>query len=361
MAETDGQEKTEQATGKRQNDSRNEGKVAKSVEVNSLAIFTTGLLMIYLTQKYISSRLSDFSIGIFNTLDNLNVNKDFLQDFITHCLYFLFLTLAPILGTLLVIALVVNIAQVGFKITFKSLVPNLSKFNPVNGLKRIFVSTHSLIEVAKSLLKLAIIGGFTYSILAGLILNASMLAELTIPEVVNYMIEAAYTLLWKIVLVYAIIAAVDLIYQKFKFKKELMMTKQEIKEENKQMEGDPIIKARIRRLQYQAAKSRMMKNVPKADVVITNPTHFAVALRYDIKKDSAPRVLAKGVDELALRIKDVAAENGVPIHEDRELARALYKFCNIGEEIPAKLFKAVAQILAYIYKLKNSKKKKSII
>ena len=142
-----------------------------------------------------------------------------------------------------------------------------------------FFSPHSLIEIAKSLVKLAIIGGFTYSVLSDLIMKASMLAELTIPEVVQYMIEAAYTLLWKIVLVYALIAAVDFIYQKFKYKKDLMMTKQEVKEENKQTEGDPQIKARIRRLQFQSAKNRMMKSVPKADVVITNPTHFAVAYK----------------------------------------------------------------------------------
>ncbi|MGA7723528.1 MAG: flagellar biosynthesis protein FlhB [Ignavibacteriaceae bacterium] len=361
MAEVDGQEKTEKATGKRQTESRSEGKVAKSVELNSLAIFTTGLLMIYLTQKYIGSQLSGFAFNIFNSLDTLNVNKDYLQDFIKNCFYFLFITLAPILGALLAIGFIVNVAQVGFKVSFKVFIPKFTKFNPINGLKRIFVPTHSLIEVAKSLVKLAIIGGFTYSILSGLVLNASMLAELTITEVVNYMIEAAYNLLWKISLLYALIAAVDFFYQRYKFNKELMMTKQEVKEENKQTEGDPRIKARIRKLQYQAAKSRMMKNVPKADVVITNPTHFAVALRYDLKKDSAPRVLAKGVDELAQRIKAVAAENGVPIHEDRELARALYKFCNIGDEIPAKLFKAVAQILVYIFKLKNIKKKKSII
>jgi flagellar biosynthetic protein FlhB len=163
------------------------------------------------------------------------------------------------------------------------------------------------------------------------------------------------------VLIYALIAAVDFIYQRFKHKKDLMMTKQEVKEENKQQEGDPQIKARIRKLQFQSAKNRMMKSVPKADVIITNPTHYAIALRYDVTKDSAPIVLAKGVDELAQRIKALGIENGVPLHEDRELARALYKYCNIGDQIPANLFKAVAQILAYIFKLKNTKKKKSII
>ena len=141
----------------------------------------------------------------------------------------------------------------------------------------------------------------------------------------------------------------------------MMMTKQEVKEENRQTEGDPQIKSRIKRLQFQAAKRRMMQAVPKADVVITNPTHYAIALKYDMGKDAAPRVIAKGVDALAQRIKAIATASGVPLHEDRELARALYKVCDIGDEIPASLFKAVAQILAYVFQMKNYKKKRSIV
>jgi flagellar biosynthetic protein FlhB len=223
------------------------------------------------------------------------------------------------------------------------------------------ISSRSLIEVLKSLLKLFIIGMFAYSVLSNIIFNVWTVTGLAIPEVIKYLIDAAYSLLWRIVLVYALFAAIDFIYQRYSFNKELKMTKQEVKDENKQQEGDPLIKGRIKRLQFQAAKSRMMKNVPKADVVITNPTHYAVALKYDMLKDTAPRVLAKGVDELALRIKAVAIENGIHIHEDKELARALFKYCDIGDLIPAKLFKTVAQILAYIYKLKNANKKKSIV
>ncbi|HUX92247.1 MAG TPA: EscU/YscU/HrcU family type III secretion system export apparatus switch protein, partial [Ignavibacteriaceae bacterium] len=136
--------------------------------------------------------------------------------------------------------------------------------------------------------------------------------------------------------------------------------KQEVKEENKQTEGDPQIKSRIRKMQFQAAKNRMMQKVPKADVVITNPTHYAIALKYDMSKNVAPKVLAKGVDELAQRIKQIAIENSVPLHEDRELARALYRICDVGDEIPSTLFKAVAQVLAYVYQLKNNKKRKLI-
>ena len=361
MAETEGQEKTEQASGKRLDESRGKGKVAKSTEINSFAIFSSGLLMVYLTQQFIGRRISELTIGTFDSLDILNLTKDSFVKFSTDTLTNFLMLVAPILGVLFVIALVTGIAQVGFRISLKALTPNLEKFNPFTGIKKIVISSRSLIEVAKSLIKLIIVGGFTYSIISKFILSSEMLVQLSINEIVAFMISAAYDLLWKISLVYILIAAVDLIYQKLKFKKEMMMSKQEVKEETKQTDGDPQIKSRIKRLQFQAAKNRMMSNVPKADVVITNPTHYAIALKYDMTKSIAPKVVAKGVDELAQRIKKVAIENNVPLHEDRELARALYRVCDIGDEIPSSLFKAVAQVLAYIFQLKNKKKRKQII
>ncbi len=357
MAEAEGQERSEQPTQKRLQESRQKGMVAKSVEVNSLVVFGTGLLMIFITQKFIGERIADYSFGIFNSLDILTLTRNTIQNFAKDTFFFFIVTIAPVIGAIFVIAIVAGIAQSGLQFSFKALAPKFNKFNPIKGIKNVFFSARSILEVLKSLLKLFIIGGFTYSVLSDLILNSPLLAQLSIPEIVEYLIKSATKLLWKISLVYAVIAAVDFIYQKYKYKKDLMMTKQEVKEETKQSEGDPHIKSKIRRLQFQAAKSRMMKNVPKADVVITNPTHYAVALKYDMQKDAAPKVLAKGVDELAKRIKAVAVENGIPLHEDRELARALYKVCSVGEEIPSKLFKAVAQILAYVYKLKNNKKK----
>ncbi len=361
MAETEGQEKTEQATGKRLNDSREKGKVAKSSEINSFAIFVSGLLMVYLTQHFISRKITELTIGTFDSLDVLNLTKDTFIYFAKEIMFTFLLIISPILGALFIVALVAGIAQVGFKISLKALMPDFNKFNPLNGIKKVFFSVRSLIEVSKALIKLAIIGGFTYSIVSDFILKSEMLVQLTIPEIVSFMVSAAYTLLWKIAIIYVLIAAVDFIYQKVKFKKEMMMTKQEVKEENKQTEGDPQIKSRIKRMQFQAAKNRMMQHVPKADVVITNPTHYAVALKYDMSKNSAPKVVAKGVDELAQRIKKIAVENNIPLHEDRELARALYRICDIGDEIPSTLFKAVAQVLAYIYQLKNKKKRKLIV
>ncbi len=361
MAETDGQEKTEQPTGKKLEESREEGRVAKSMEISSFAVFTTGMIMVYLTQGLLSSRITNFSLNIFRNLDVLTVNNNMLMGFAKQAISFFLVTLIPVLAVLFIVSLGANIAQVGFKISPKALMPKFDKINPLSGIKKVFFSSGSLVELLKSILKLVVIGWFTYTFLVHFIIESSSLVELSITGILKFMVSASYGLIWKITMIYIVIAALDFIFQKKKFKKEMMMTKQEVKEENKQTEGDPQIKARIKRLQYQAAKKRMMQNVPKADVVITNPTHYAIALKYNSPEDTAPKVLAKGVDELAQRIKQIAKENGVPLHEDRELARALYKVCDVGDEIPSALFKAVAQVLAYVYQLKNNKKRMSIV
>jgi flagellar biosynthetic protein FlhB len=360
MAEVDGQEKTEQPSGKKLNDSREDGKTAKSQEVNSLAVFVTGLMMIYATKNFIGNRIADYTVNIFNSLDTLSINENFVQNFFKENFLFLVLTIAPVIGAIMVMGMVAGFGQVGFKITPKAMKPELKKFNPISGMKK-FVSVQSLVEVTKSLLKLALIGGFTYTILADLIVNSANMMQLSLGQIVGFLVDASYSLLWKISLLYAVIAAADFVYQKRKFKKDMMMTKQEVKEEHKQTDGDPFIKGKIRKIQMQAARNRMIQNVPKADVVITNPTHYAIALKYDMANDAAPIILAKGIDEVAQRIKKVAAEHNIPLHEDRQLARTLYKVCEVGDHIPAELFKAVAQILAYVFKLKSGKYKKSII
>jgi len=360
MAET-GQEKTEQATGKKLSESRERGSVAKSVEISSLAVFTAGLLSIFLMQKHISKGFSELSIKIFSDLNSFTLTKDSVQGYAIKGILFYFYTLGPIFAIVFIAALAANYGQIGFKITPKSLAPKLSKFNPLSNLKNIFFSTRSIFELSKSILKFLVIGYFTYSVLEGIVFQSLGLVDFSVEEIVNFMMDAGFTLLWKIVLVYALLAGIDFAYQKFKFKKDMMMTKQEVKEENRETEGDPHVKGKIRSIQIATARQRMMKEVPKADVVITNPTHFAIALKYEAGRDNAPKVIAKGVDELAQRIKKVAAENNIPLHEDRQLARALYKACDIGDEIPHNLFQAVAQILAYIFKLKNVNKKKSIV
>ncbi|GMU94940.1 flagellar biosynthesis protein FlhB [Ignavibacterium album] len=355
MPDFEGQEKTEQPSSKKLDDARKKGMVAKSIEVNSLVIVVTGLITIFLLQSYIGQRMSRFTINIFNSLDTLPKKISLLPNMAYDWYMFFFSVLAPIMTAVVIAGLAANIAQVGFKLSPEALAPKFSKLNPASGIKRIF-SSKSLVEVFKTLLKFFVIALFTYLILSDLIVASAFLDNLNPSELIIFMLENAFSLLWKIALLYAVIAGIDFVYQRYKFRKEMMMTKQEVKEEMKQLEGDPTVKGRIRKMQVQAAQQRMMANLPTADVVITNPTHYAVALKYDMTKDSAPEVIAKGVDLLAQRIKKVAAEHNIPLHEDRELARALYKMCDVGDKIPPSLFKAVAQVLAYVYNLKKKKK-----
>ncbi len=361
MPEVEGQEKTEQATSKKLSDSRDEGQVARSMEINSFAIFTTGLFILYFFQQFIGKNIAGLSTNIFRSLDILQLNRQLVIEYAKQGVMLFAIILAPIFIGLLIIGTAANISQVGFKISPKALKPKMQNLNILKGFKKVFFSTRSLNEVLKSVAKLFIIGLFTYLILSEFIWQTTELVNYSVIEILSFMIESAYSLLWKIAIIFAVIAAVDYSFQKYKFKKDMMMTKQEVKEEMKQTEGDPIIKSRIRKMQLMAAKNRMMQNVPKADVVITNPTHYAVAIKYEISKDEAPKVVAKGVDELAQRIKQIAAENNVPLHENRELARSLYKVCEVGDMVPSSLFQAVAKVLAYVYQLKNNQKKKSII
>jgi len=360
MAEQE-QEKTEQPTQKKLDESREHGQVSKSNEIISFAVFTTGLFSILIFKNYIGGNIAELTRNIFGSLDTLQLNINIIQIYFIKSALFLIVTLFPILIAIMVVSVVANVGQIGFRMSMKALEPKMSKFNPISGIKRIFFSSHSLMEIIKSITKLAIVGGFTYFILNDLILQSMNLSEYTIESITSRMIDYSLTLVIKVALVYAVLAAVDFIFQRFKFKKEMMMTRHEVKEENKQAEGDPLVKSKIRSLQYEMARRRMMQDVPKADVVITNPTHYAIAIKYEAGKDSAPKVLAKGVDEVAQRIKKIAVDNKIPLYEDRPLARALYKLCEVGDSIPEKLFHAVAKILAYIYNLKKTRKKKSIV
>lgn len=361
MAEFDGQEKTEDPTSKKLNDARDKGQVAKSLEINSLAVFGFGLVLIFLTKSYMGNLIGKFTRDIFSSLNTLELSKAILQTYAIKWVLFFFSFMLPFIGGVVVIALASNIAQIGLKFAPKAFKLEMSRFNPFSGIKRIFFSSHSYVEILKSVLKLVVITIFTYFIIKKLIEDTTYLIDMSIEDTVQFMFDSAFSMVWKIILFFTVIAAIDFLFQKYKFKKQQMMTKTEVKEEFKQLEGDPQIKSRIRKQMILSARSRMMKDIPTADVVITNPTHVAVALKYDIQKDAAPKVVAKGLDDLAQRIKKIAAENNVPLHEDVELARALYKTCDVGDFIPAKLFKAVAQILAYLYQLKNVKKKRSII
>ena len=239
MADENEQEKTEQPTEKRLRESREEGSVAKSMEINSLAIFLTGTTIIYFTKESIGNKISGFASYIFSSLNILKINSDQLGDYTLKAVLFFFSILAPILIGLFIISLAAGYGQVGFKIASKALLPKFSHLNPLNGLKKILISSQSISELIKSLLKLTIIALFAYWVLKDAVLDASALIQLTIQEIVNFMVNSAFKLIWKISLVYAVFAGMDFIYQKFQHHKKQMMSKEELKEEFKQSEGNP--------------------------------------------------------------------------------------------------------------------------
>lgn len=352
-----GQEKTEQPTGKKLQDARKKGTVAKSTEMNTFAMFITSISVLYLLVGWISGNISDLAITVLGHLPEFELHYDILQSLAIKGLLFFLVTVGPLMFVLVLMALISGYGQVGFLITFEPMKPKFSKLNPIKGFKNKFFSSTSVVELMKSVGKLIVISLLTYWVLADIIAESIGLVQFTVADIVDYMADNGFMFVFRVSMVFLVIAVLDFLWQKHKHIKDLKMTKQEIKDEHKQQEGDPQVKSRIRGKQMEMAAARMMADVPEADVVITNPTHFAVALKYEFGSQGAPKVLAKGTDRVALKIREIAEENDIPIHEDPPLARALYKQCDIGDEIPTELFHAVARILAYIYQQKQSKKK----
>ncbi|MCF2642313.1 MAG: flagellar biosynthesis protein FlhB [Lachnospiraceae bacterium] len=353
-----GGEKTEPATAKRLRDAREEGKVAKSKEISSAIDLIVLFLLLKLFMSFISENFFTAFRVFYNKIPEIldeSIGGISLQT-VTTLLQVLILYLLKILAPFLLIGLIVSvifgIVQVGWKVTTKPLKPDLKKFNPVNGFKRIF-SKDSLFELVKSIVKLAVIAVVAYKSIQSHEQQLFILYDIPLMQAVilcgNIIIDTGL----KIACVYLLVGFADWVYQKLKFKEDMKMTKQEVKDEYKNTEGDPQIKGRQRQRMRESSMRRMMQDVPKADVVITNPTHLAVALKYDSDSGRAPVVVAKGEDYLAQKIKDKAREYDIEIVENKPLARMLYANVDIGAEIPPELYQAVAEVLAMVYNLKN--------
>jgi flagellar biosynthetic protein FlhB len=255
----------------------------------------------------------------------------------------------------MLLGLLANYAQVGFLFTFEPIKPKWDKLDPMKGIKKILVSKRSAVELVKGLLKLAVVGIVAYTSLQGVVAESMLMTDSDVGGILGFMASSAFSVMLKTGLAFLVIAVLDYMFQRYEHQREMKMTKSEVKEESKQMEGDPLIKSRIRSIQRDMARRRMMQEVPKADVVITNPTHIAVALKYDMTTMPAPKVVAKGAEKIAEKMRTLAHEHHVPIVEDKPLAWALYKSVEVNATIPPELFQAVAQTLAYIYQLKGVK------
>lgn len=349
------EEKTEKATPKRRRDAREKGQVLKSMEINSVLV----LLAVFGAIDFMFSDLLEACENVYKAFLKFDLPLDFLFTYnelrnlwIQITLMF-FKLIGPVLAISMIAGLVANYGQVGFLITNETLIPKLSRLNPIEGFKRIF-SKRAIFELFKSLTKIGIVAWVVWSELSTSIFQIHTLFNHDIKKAVQLIADKSFTIVYKAGLALVILAILDYFYQWWEYEKSLRMSKQEIKEEYKQMEGDPQIRSKIRERQRQLGMRRMIQEIPHADVVITNPTHYAVALRYRQDEDDAPVVIAKGKDYLALKIKEVAKEHDVVTVENKPLAQALYNTTEIGSTIPPELFHAVAEVLAFVYNLKRT-------
>lgn len=345
-------EKTEKATPKKRQEARNKGQVAKSQDLTGAFIMLAGFLSLLAFGGYIKERLVALFTDVFYNRLQIDVTKENVMTMLGDYAVQILLLLAPVFIVVMVAAFLASYVQIGFLLTGESLKMKLSNLDPIKGFKNIF-SMRSLVEFLKTLFKLAVIGYLVYSTIWGYRGSISSLGHISVEDTFHFTSQLSMNLGIKIASALIVLAVLDYMYQKYEHEKSLKMSKQDIKDEYKKMEGDPLIKGKIRERQRRMALQRMMQEVPKADVIITNPTHFAVALKYDGSQMDAPQVIAKGQDYVALRIKEIAKEHGVITMENKPLARALFQRTEIGDTIPADLFQAVAEVLAYVYRIKG--------
>ncbi|MCK9329883.1 MAG: flagellar biosynthesis protein FlhB [Candidatus Cloacimonetes bacterium] len=346
----DDSEKTEEPTGKRLNQARKKGDVPRSSEVDTAIFLLMFLIIIKIGGPYIVAILKDFYIYSFNSL-NTELSIPNLQNVYIKFLYNFWIILLPISTLLIISGLVSMLLQVGWLVTFENIKPKFDVFN-FKGLKEIF-SPDGLKKLVKGNVKLIILALLTWMTLRKFLNDMLGLVNLNIVSIYLFLINLVVRIIISLLIFYAFFAVIDFVWTKFNHRKKLKMTKSEVKDEFKQMEGDPQVKRKILKTMMEESMKRMMKEIPEADVVITNPIHLAVAIKYDLKISEAPIVVAKGKRLIAEKIKQLARDNDIPIIEDKPLARLLYKNSNIGKPIDVQFYAAVAEILAQVYKVKN--------
>ena len=343
-------DKTEQPTDKKRRDARKKGQVARSQELNAAFVLLMGFFMLKLLWEYIYGNMAGYMTYLYSNL-YINTSTEAISELFISVMLLLAKTSLPVMLAIMIIGLGINLLQVGLVISTEKLEPKLDNLNPINGFGRIF-SKRSLVELVKSIFKIIIIGFFIWLYVKDQIPYMPYFIYYDLGTSLEQIADIIFTLAFQIIAVIMVLAIADYAYQSWQTTQDLMMTKQEVKDEFKQTEGDPQIKGKIRQKQRQMAMSRMMQEVPKADVIVTNPTHLAIALMYK-QGMTAPVVLAKGQDIVAERIKTIAREHRIPILENKPLARALYESVQVGDIVPRELYQAVAEVLAHVYRLKH--------
>lgn len=352
MAEESSQEKTEQPTQKRREEARRKGQVARSTELSTVVILAAGLLSLWGLGAYMGDRLRGLMTDIFTNGLSIDLDPTTVGPHLLTWMKGFAVIVAPMMALLMLAALAVNFAQVGVVFSTESLMPKGDRISPLSGIKRI-VSKRGMVELAKGLFKIAIVGYVTYLTIVSEAPKFVGFVDMEVGQIFGLSGDMVLTLGFRITLLLVILAVFDFAFQRWDYDKNLRMTRQEVKEELKQQEGDPLMRSRIRSLQRDMSRRRMMGEVAEADVVVTNPTHVAVALKYKPAQMSAPLVVAKGQRLIAERIKELARQAEVPVVENQPLARAIFKAVQIGEEIPEELFKATAEVLAFVFQLRR--------
>jgi flagellar biosynthetic protein FlhB len=350
--DNDDSQKTEDPTSKRLDEARAEGRVPKSQEFNHLLMILAFTLAVILFGRYVGQQIMNMSLPFFESPDQIPTDLGHLINMAWRILGLVLLAgVAPIVLAFLA-AFGAGYLQFGLLWSAENLMPSLDKISPMAGFKRIF-SLRSVTELIKGILKITIVATVVGYFVVPSIGDLHKLIGMEMVQLVVAISDKVHILLIGVFCVMGVIAAADILYQRWEYMKSLRMSRQDLRDEYKQTEGDPLVKGRLRQLRMERARRRMMGEVPKADVVVTNPTHFAVALKYDQTAMSAPKVVAKGTDKVALRIREVAEEADVPVIENPPLARGLYAAVDIDQEIPPEYYKAVAELISYIYKLKK--------
>ena len=353
MADGPGGERTEKATGRRREKALEEGQVALSQEVNSTIVLLLAFSLLFVFGGFMSRVLNENAHYLFGQAHIFLLDDPYALVEIASANFSIILkALAPVMLVVLVAGFAANVLQVGWHVNVQALAFRWSKLNPINGAKQL-VSKKAAFELVKNVLKIAVISALGWITVKGVLAEVVGTSLLSLEGAMSVGRATTAKLVYRMVALMAVLAAMDWAYTKWQHEEDLKMTKQEVKEEAKDMEGDPQVKARIRSLQFEMLRKRMMGEVPTADVVVTNPTHFAVALKY-VPGDPAPKVVAKGADEIARKIKEIARNARVPVIENKPLARALHRTVDVGAFIPDELYKAVAELLAYVYRLKRA-------
>lgn len=348
-------DKTEEPTPKKKKDARKQGNIAKSAEVNKAMTFIAILVVIYMMSGSIISELQGFIVNILSGDFSMTMNDNTIKILMFKVMMSFMKIVLPISLIIMVFGILGSLIQTGLFFSMESLKPKFSKLNPLTGLKNMF-SMKAIVNLIKSMVVICIMIYLGYSFMSKNFEGIIKSGDIYLPYMFNIVLDLIKSILTSITLAVAVVAVLDYGYEKFSHKKGLKMTKQEVKEEYKQMEGDPHIKGKIKQKQRQMANQRMMQAVPSSTVILTNPTHISIAIRYEQGKDTTPIVVAKGVDEVAFRIREIAKSHDIPIIENVPLARLIYKEVDIDQEIPEEMYKAVAEVLVAVYKIKNKYK-----